>query len=85
MQTSGEKLACKSNMLAQTPMLDVSAEVTSSAKNSKKEQAHYKKSKQDKKKELANDFGQGPCVPAPLWEGTPIDIVVQKGRIGGPT
>jgi hypothetical protein len=47
-------------------------------KISKREQAKAKKIKQGKKKRLANFFGQGPRVPAPLQEGTPIDAVVQQ-------
>jgi hypothetical protein len=78
LQASKGELARKSNKIAQTPAWDVSAEVTASAKNSEKEQAHHKKSKQEKKKELAKFFGQGPPVPAPSREGTPIDIVVNK-------
>ncbi len=78
MQASWGKLACKSNKIAQTPAQDVSAEVTPSAKNSEREQAHHKKSKQENKKELTKFFGQGPRVPAPSWEGTPIEVVVNK-------
>ncbi len=70
-------MACNSNKIAQTPTQGFSAEVTPSAKMSKREQVHYKKRKQDKKKELVFFFGQGPRVPALLQEGTPIDVVVQ--------
>jgi hypothetical protein len=51
-------------------------------KNSEREQAHHKKSKQDKKKELVIFFGQGLCVPAPSQKETPIDIVVNKRKDG---
>jgi hypothetical protein len=49
----------------------------------KREQAKAKKTKQGKKKRLANFFGQGPCVPALPREGTPIDAVVQQREIRG--
>ncbi len=80
MQASGGKLARKSDEIAQTPTQGISAEVTPSAKNSERKQVHYKKSKQDKKKELAICFGQGPRVPAPSQEGTLIEVVVQKRK-----
>jgi hypothetical protein len=52
--------------------------VTPSTKISEREQAQAKKIKQGKKKGLADFFGQGPRVPAPSWEGTPINAVVQQ-------
>ncbi len=54
------------------------AVVTPSMKASKREQANAKKIKQVKKKGLEAFFGQGPWVPAPSREGTPIDVVIQR-------
>ena len=78
MQASRAKSARKSNKIAETPTQDPAAEVTPSMKISKREQEKAKKTKQGKKKRLANFFGQGPCVPALPREGTPIDAVVQQ-------
>jgi hypothetical protein len=78
MQASGEKLAQKSNKIAQTPIQGSLAEIMPIAKNSGREQAYPKQSKQCRKKELADFFGQGPQVPAPLRKGTPIDAVVKQ-------
>jgi hypothetical protein len=78
MQASREKSACKSNKIAKTPLQDSSAEVTPSMKISKREQAKAKKIKQGKQKRMADFFGQGPRVPAPLQEGTPIDAGIQQ-------
>ncbi len=77
-QASGGKSACKSNKIAKTPTQGSSAEVTPSMKSSEREQVIAKKIKQGKKKRLANFFGQGPRMPAPPREGTPINAVVQQ-------
>ncbi len=77
MQASGGKSARKSDEIAETPMQDPAAEVTPSMKIRQRDQAKAKKTKQGKKKRLANFFGQGPCVPAPPREGTPIDAVIR--------
>jgi hypothetical protein len=47
-------------------------------KVNKREQAQAKKIKQARKKGLEDFFGQGPFVPAPSWEGTPINAVVKQ-------
>jgi hypothetical protein len=47
-------------------------------KISEREQAKAKKTKQGKKKRLANFFGQGQRVPALPREGAPINAVVQQ-------
>jgi hypothetical protein len=78
MQASGGKSARKSNKITETPAQGPSAEVTPSMKISKREQAKAKKNEQGKKKGLANFFGQGPHLPPPPREGTPIDAVVQR-------
>ncbi len=69
MQEDGGKLSRKSNKIAKTPTQGSLAVVTPSTKISKREQAQAKKIKQGKKKGLADFFGQGPWVPAPLWGG----------------
>ncbi len=68
----------KSNKIAATPTLGLSAVVTPSTKMREREQANTKKIKQGKKKGLEDFFGQGPRVSAPLWEGTPFKAVVQQ-------
>ncbi len=78
MQASGGKSARKSNKIAETPTQDPAAEVSPSMKISEREEAKAKKTKQGKKKRLANFFGQGPRVPALPREGTPMDAVVQQ-------
>jgi hypothetical protein len=78
MQASRGESACKSDEITETPTQDSAAEETPSMKISKREQAKTKKTKQGKKKRLANFFGQGPRVPAPPREGTPINAVVQR-------
>jgi hypothetical protein len=78
MQANEGKSARKSDKIAETPMQDPAAEVTPSMKISQRDQAKAKKTKQGKKKRLADFFGQGPCVPAPPREGTPIDAVIQR-------
>ncbi len=78
MQEDGRKLSRKSIEIAKTPTQGSSAVVTPSTKISKREQAQAKKIKHGKKKGLADLFGQGPGVPAPSWEGTPIDAIIQQ-------
>ncbi len=68
----------KSNEIAMTPMQGPSAVVMPSTKASEREQANAKKIKQNKKKGLEAFFGQGPWVPGPSREGTPINVVVQQ-------
>ncbi len=78
MQEDGGELSRKSDKIMKTPMRGSSAVVTPSTKISKREQAQAKKIKQGKKKGLADFFGQGPRVPAPLREGTLINAVIQQ-------
>ncbi len=80
MQEGGGKLSHKSDEIAKTPTQGSSAVVTPSTKISKREQAQAKKIKQGKKKGLADFFGQGPRVPVPSREGTPINAVIQLGE-----
>jgi hypothetical protein len=47
-------------------------------KVNKREQVQAKKIKQARMKGLEDFFGQGPHVPAPSQEGTPIDAVVKR-------
>ncbi len=54
------------------------AVVAPSTKASQREQANTKKTKQVKRKGLEAFFGQGPRVPGPSREGTPIDAVIQR-------
>ncbi len=68
----------KSNEIATTPTQGSSAVVTPSTKMREREQANAKKIKQGKKKGLEEFFSQGPWVSAPLWEGTPINAVIQQ-------
>jgi hypothetical protein len=75
MQTGKGKAACKSNKIAATLTQGPSAEVTPRLKVNEREQAQAKKIKQARKKGLEDFFGQGPRVPAPSWEGTPINAV----------
>ena len=76
MQASGEKLACKSDEIAQTPRL------LSRGNTQRKDQQEgigaLQKEQTRQKKELADFFGQGPRVPAPLREGNLIDVVIQR-------
>jgi hypothetical protein len=85
MQTSGGKLARKSDKIAQTPMQDVSAEVTPSTKNSKRDQAHYKKSKQDKKKEFAIFLARDHVCQLRHGSVHQLTLLFKNGRTGGPT
>jgi hypothetical protein len=78
MQEGGGKSSRKSNEIATTPTQGPSAVIMLSTKASKREQANTKKIKQVKKKGLEAFFGQGPRVPGPSREGTPIDVVVQQ-------
>jgi hypothetical protein len=78
MQEGRGKSSCKSEMIAMTLTQGSFAVVTPSTKASKKEQANAKKIKQVKKKGLDTFFGQGPQVPGPSQEGTPINAVVQQ-------
>jgi hypothetical protein len=78
MQEGGGKLSRKSNKIATTLTQGSLAVVTPSTKISVREQAQAKKIKLGKKKGLADFFGQGPQVPAPSREDTPIDAIVQQ-------
>jgi hypothetical protein len=78
MQAGEGKAARKSNKIAATPTRGPSAEVTPRLKVNEREQAQATKIKQARKKGLEDFFGQGPHVPAPSWEGTPIDAVVKR-------
>ena len=78
MQAGKRKAACKSDEIAATLTRGPSAEVTPCLKVNKREQAQAKKIKQARKKGLEDFFGQGPRVPAPSQEGTPIDAVVKQ-------
>jgi hypothetical protein len=78
MQAGQGKAALKSNKITATPSRGPSAEVTPCLKVNEREQAQTKKVKQARKKGLEDFFGQGPRVPAPSQEGTPIDAVVKQ-------
>jgi hypothetical protein len=78
MQAGEGKAARKSNKITATPTQGPLAEVTPCLKVNKREQAQAKKIKQARKKGLEIFFGQGPGVPAPSWEGTPIDAVIKQ-------
>jgi hypothetical protein len=67
--------ACKSNEITGTPAYSISRAVTPKAHE--REQANHKKSKQIRKQQLEEFFGQGPRVTAPSKEGTPIHAVLQ--------
>jgi hypothetical protein len=74
------KAVRKSDEITETPARPISAAVTPKA--SEREQANTKKSKQIRKQQLEEYFGQGPRVTAPSKEGTPIDAVLQRRERG---
>jgi hypothetical protein len=78
MQAGKGKAARKSDKITATPTQGPSAEVTPCVKVNEREQAQAKTIKQARKKGLEDFFGQGPRVPAPSREGTPIDAVVKR-------
>jgi hypothetical protein len=86
MSDKGGKVAQKSDNIAGTPGRSKTMEVTPNAKKaSEREQDRAKKSKQDKKNNLLNFFGDGARVPAPTIAGTSIDTVTQcrESRVTG--
>jgi hypothetical protein len=73
------KLVCKSDYITETPMRGMAAKFTPNAKKiSEREQDSAKKTRHMKKKGLLKFFREGPRVPAPSAEGTPIKAVKKR-------
>ncbi len=79
MAESREKVAQKSGDKTEIQARNLSVAITLNAKKaSKREQDPPKKSRSMRKKGMLKFFGEGPQVPAPTTEGTPIKAVTKR-------